>query len=301
MLNPCHVILITVPTFPIHDFFCEAISHGCTGVEADIWHFEDDDTLYVGHDTAHLSSTHTFEDLYVKPILNLLRRRNLVSPRPTKGRRNGIFDQDPFQSLILLVDFKTSGPELLSRVEAQLEPLRANDFLTYYDGSTLVHRPVTIVGTGNAPFNLLTNSSYRDIFFDAPLADLYLPPDTSEPGSSAPQFSSQSQHHSGQGRIGTANVKPSDYDGSNSFYASVSFTASIGYPWFGKLTDYQIELIRGQIRGAHKQGLQARYWSTPSWPRTWRDHVWSVLIQEGADMLNADDLEDAVMRLSSDS
>jgi len=56
-----------------------------------------------------------------------------------------------------------------------------------------------------------------------------------------------------------------------------------------------MKLIRGQIRGAKKAGLKARYWNTPNWPVSLRNHVWHVLVQEGVGMLNADDLEGAAI------
>ena len=255
-------------------------------MEADVWLFRDDYRLYVGHDTASLAPWRTFESLYVAPILELLNVRNPFDTSMKGYRPRGVFDQDPFQSLVLLVDFKTFGPDLLPQVDAQLGPLRSRDYLTYFNGSTVIHRPVTVIGTGNAPFDLMVaNTSYRDIFFDAPLADMPISPIGLFP---------KNIQTRGQGHTGTAGFNASAYDLSNSLYSSTSFTASVGYPWwFGTLTDHQLELIRDQIRGAHQRGLQVRFWDTPSWPKSLRNYIWSVLLDEGADILNADDLEGA--------
>jgi hypothetical protein len=51
-----------------------------------------------------------------------------------------------------------------------------------------------------------------------------------------------------------------------------------------------MKIIRGQVRGAHRRGLKARYWNLPSWPLGLRNHVWDVLVREGVDVLNVDDL-----------
>jgi len=59
------------------------------------------------------------------------------------------------------------------------------------------------------------------------------------------------------------------------------------------LSHAQREVIRGQIRGAKRRGLKARYWDTPSWPIGLRNRVWQILIEEGADVLNVDDLRGA--------
>ncbi|KAL9096913.1 MAG: hypothetical protein Q9165_000877 [Trypethelium subeluteriae] len=273
----------------------DALRHGCTGVEADVWLFEGDEKLYVGHDTASLSPGRTFESLYVNPILELVNLQNPFSIAIAESEPRGIFEQDPFQSLVLLVDFKTSGSELLPYVEAQLEPLRSSDYLTYFNGTSLIHRPVTIVGTGNAPFDMMTtNTSRQDIFFDAPLADMHISPTLTPEQSHASAIISRSANNQGQGHTGTEGLDSSMYDPSNSFYASTSFMRSIGYPWwFGTLSDHQLNLVRAQIRGAHERGLQARFWGTPSWPKGVRNYVWSVLLDEGADVLNADDLDEA--------
>lgn len=57
-----------------------------------------------------------------------------------------------------------------------------------------------------------------------------------------------------------------------------------------------MEIIRGQVGEASKRGLRARYWDTPSWPVSQRDHVWDILEKEGVGMLNVDDLDAATKR-----
>lgn len=142
-----------------------------------------------------------------------------------------------------------------------------------------------MVGTGNAPFDLLTeDQSYRDIFFDAPLDELY------EPASNTQSFANLPR---GQGKEGTANLGPDAFNTSNSYYASVSMWATIGIPVSGHISSSHLETIRGQIRGAHKRGLKVRYWETPAWPTSLKFEIWQLLVREGVDMLNVDDLEAA--------
>jgi hypothetical protein len=94
--------------------------------------------------------------------------------------------------------------------------------------------------------------------------------------------------HSGQGTVGT--TPHTQFDFTNSYYASVSFGHTVGRIWRGRLSPRQMKIIRGQIRGAHRRGLKARYWDLPAWPLGLRNHVWDVLVREGVDMLNVDDL-----------
>jgi hypothetical protein len=295
---PCHSHNDYWRKIPLY----EALYYGCTGVEADVWLF--DNELFVGHDTRSLTTDRTLRSMYVDPIVTMLDLRNngtdgAVSVSDALERKNGIWETDPQQSLILLIDFKNDGEKIYPFVVAQLSALRDRGYLTYYDGAskTVVSGAVTVVGTGNAPYDLITaNETYRDIFFDAPLANLYEDPDpsTSHPASETRAETTRSVQLSGralgQGAVGTNST--SSFDSSNSYYASVSFKSSIGWVWFGHLSAAQEKLIRGQILGAKNGGLKSRYWGTPDWPKGVRNYVWRVLVEEGVDVLNGDDLAD---------
>lgn len=205
----------------------------------------------------------------------------------TKG--HGVFDQDPHQTLVLLIDFKTNGPELFPRVREQLEPLRKRGYLSFWDGDKFNSRAVTALGTGNAPFDLIVeNKTYRDIFFDAPLDEMW-----EDPSDESSTRSNSKIEGRGQGKTGTVGVTARDFDSSNSYYASTPLLSNIGFPFTGKLSPEQLNILRGQIKGARRRGLKSRYWDTPSWPTSLRNHVWQMLVEEGADILNVDDLRAA--------
>ena len=305
-----------------------ALNAGCIGVEADVWLF--DEELYVGHSLSSLTHNRTLNNLYLNPILDILEKQNPNSafhPNPDTPR-NGVFDVAPTQTLILLIDYKTSGKPLHPFVLKQLQPLREKKYLTHFNGTDVVEGPITIVATGNAPFDLLMqNATYRDVFFDAPLdqmadktdgsiasphvdpldstredlpANPYSPyiesATTDLPLPSAPTAVAFSDTDQGQGHSGGAPLDPAVYSPQNSYYASVSFSKSIGFPWRSRLSAKQLELIRKQIRGAHAQGLKVRYWNLPAWPRGLRNHIWHILVREGVDVLNVDDLVGATRR-----
>jgi len=281
-----------------------ALRAGFTGVEADVWLF--DEELYVGHNTASLTRNRTFQSLYINPLVKILEDQNQKTDF-YNGTNHGVFDTDPDKSLTLLVDVKTSGAETWPWVLAQLEPLRKRGWLTFMENGKVNVRPITVVGTGNTPFDVLTkNQTYRDAFFDAPLNEMWEPhqsSQSSERDDEAPLDAldiAESMHPSsphprpanvGQGLSG---VSPGDeFTELNSYYASVSFVEAVGRMWRGRLSPKQIAIIRGQIRGAHKRGLKARYWDLPAWPLGLRNHVWNTLVKEGVDMLNVDDLRGA--------
>lgn len=305
-----------------------AINFGCSSVEVDVWLV--DGELYVGHRRLTLTSKRTLRNLYIDPLLRLLQMQNPSSPfysdanYPSDQNEgfplNGVFDTHPSQTLVLLIDFKSYGPDVWWELQSQLSPLREQGYLTYFNGTDIVERPVTVVGTGEAPFEWLTaNKTYREVFFDAPLAALadhsFLWPNPNHPQDpSKASINRVPAPDDASSEIGS-NLEPTIYEEreedrkpsvarvwdmtdedhllynrTNSYYASVSFTGSIGRIWGSRLSQDQLQMIRSQIRGAHRLGLKVRYWGIPQWPIGLRNHIWHILIREGADILSVDDL-----------
>lgn len=277
-----------------------ALQAGCIGVEADVWLF--DGELYVGHTTTSLSSRRTLRSMYVDPLVKILEHQNPTTRfhRTVDRPPHGVWDTDPDQTVVLLIDFKTHGATTWPVVVKQLEPLRKRGYLTHFNGREVVPGPVTVVGTGNTPFDLVTaNSTYRDIFFDAPLDKLV---DDEKKKHHGAQYVTDDDYDDNNGRAtgqgqGLSGMRGSittdTFNTTNSYYASVSFENAIGFPWPFHFTKRQMNLIRKQVRVAHRHGLKVRYWSLPSWPRSLRNHIWRILVQEGVDMLNVDDLVSA--------
>ena len=95
----------------------------------------------------------------------------------------------------------------------QLTSLRSENWLTTWRPSAgLVQRPLTIVASGDAPFeSIIANNTYRDIFFDAP-TDCLSSADT-------------------------------PYNSNNSYYASNSLSSAVSTVHFGTFTDGQKKTI----------------------------------------------------------
>ncbi|RHZ64426.1 uncharacterized protein CDV56_104555 [Aspergillus thermomutatus] len=246
-----------------------ALRAGCIGVEADIWLSGDD--LLVGHNRFTLHHATTLRSLYLDPLLDLLERHNTRSSRlqPDRNAQDlaGVFAHNPSQTLVLLIDFKSDGNDTWSYLVEQLAPLRESGYLTHFNGAETVQRPVTVVASGDAPFHLIAaNSTYRDIFLDAPLDNL------------------------------DQRAAASDYNYTNSYYASVDFRKTIGSLSRNRFSQDQLARVREQVAAAHDRGLKVRYWGTPTWPRGLRNHVWHVLVREGVDFINVDDLAEGTMQ-----
>lgn len=304
-----------------------AIGAGCISVEADIWLFEEQ--LYVGHSIASLTRNRTLNSLYIDPLLHILSKQNPTTPfHDGKLSLNGVFDTRPDQSLVLLIDFKTPGVDLWPYVLSALAPLRERRYLTHVDGDQIVQRPITVVGTGNTPFDLVSSKASNpnlDFFFDAPIRTMDEAREKNQPGAlqeddsvrrgvstinDVPLVRTRSLKDSrgradGRKSIDNSAAPVQDlpdilstvaadlYNTTNSYYASGSFNDIFGHLVDNTFSSKQMKLLRDQVRGAHRRGLKARYWELPYWPISLRNYVWEVLVKEGVDLLNVDDLKGA--------
>lgn len=144
-----------------------------------------------------------------------------------------------------------------------LQPLRQAGYLTTFANGTLTPSAVTVIGTGNSPLDLVKQLDPRDYFFDAPLAQLTDP------------------------SLNTT------WDPTLSPLASTDFGAVVGWSGIGNISEAQLANITQFVGDAHVRNIKARFWDTPGWPVQARLNVWNVLLLNGADWLNADDLEAA--------
>ncbi|KAL2832656.1 hypothetical protein BJY01DRAFT_260218 [Aspergillus pseudoustus] len=262
-----------------------AIKAGCVSVEADIWLSEGD--LLVGHNRFTLHPAVTLRSLYLDPLLDILEKHNTRSsslqPVQSDGRNlAGVFANNPSQTLVLLIDFKTGEHSTLRCLLEQLAPLRERGYLTRFNGVDVLHRPVTVVASGVAPFqDIIANSTITDIFLDAPLDKL-----------EGVQSCSR-----GEEKECVRNLTSSIlYNYTNSYYASTDFRETVGKLSRNSFSQEQLAYVRGQVAVAHEVGLKVRYWGTPTWPRGLRNHVWHVLAREQVDLINVDDLTEGAMQ-----
>ena len=272
LVNTLTQDILPVPCHSHNDYWrqiplYEALAAGCTGIEADVWLSGDD--LLVGHSMSSLTAARSLNNIYVEPLKSILTiqdqsrsQRNLTN----ESRSSWIFEMSTTTSLNLLIDVKSNGRETTAAVLDHLEPLRSKGWLTHFNGLRVVPGPITVILTGNAPFDMISsNGTYRDVFFDAPLDEL-------------------------GGYNGLSNN--TNYSAENSQYASVSFQKAIGKV-HGSLSSQQVETIRQHVKNASRRSLKARYWDTPAWPISVRNYVWKVLEREGVGMLNVDDVYSA--------
>ncbi|KAJ2990295.1 hypothetical protein NUW58_g3024 [Xylaria curta] len=215
-----------------------ALSAGCISMEADVWLLGGD--VILGH---------------ILPTLGRTLRAQYVNPLKAIIDHNGgsVYKSRPSQTLVLLVDFKTSDTGTLDAVVKALDPLRQAGYLSRLEGGVFVKKAVTVVASGSAPFDRINKGDgvpSRDIFYDANLGALG----------------------------GTM------YTSQNSYVASADFQDAVGAASSATLTTAQMNTITNHVSQAHAKGLIARYWNLPG------EYLWEPLEALGVDLLNTDDL-----------
>jgi hypothetical protein len=252
----------------------EALASGCISIEADIHLIRGD--LLVGHSIRDLHKKNTLRTMYLEPLQRMLENQNR-NVDMHNGSWHGIFFQDTQQTVVLLVDQKVSGQETFTELHKQLQPLRELGYLTHWNGTEKVIRPLTIVATGKTPFDSITalDETHRDIFFDAHLEAL---PSTLD------DF--------------TTDPPTYRYNQSNSHYASTQFRNAIvlrpldrdKYPQQVLSTPRGKDLAATQTEQAAARGLLTRYWDVPTSPPNLRDSVWRWLVNANVGVINMDDM-----------
>ncbi|KAJ6610087.1 hypothetical protein B0H10DRAFT_2166187 [Mycena sp. CBHHK59/15] len=240
-----------------------ALSFGVASVEADVWLVGE--TLYIGHEMAALTTERTFQSLYINPLLTIITNQN-PKTRFTMNQTsiNGVFDTSSGTPLQLLVDMKTDGSSTLPFVLSALQPLRERGYLTTCTtNGTCTPSAITVIGTGNTPLGGVQALSRRDVFFDAPLTDL---------------------HGAGLNATFGPAISP---------LASTDYNVAVGWSGIDNISETQLSAVQTFVGDAHALGIRARFWDTPGWPIHARNNVWQMLVDNGADWLNADDLEAA--------
>ncbi|THY50931.1 hypothetical protein D6C99_04630 [Aureobasidium pullulans] len=247
----------------------EAIGSGCVSVEADV-HLDRSDLL-VGHSARGLKRKDSIKAMYLEPLERLIGSRNVDV---TEGGWRGVFEKVPEQTLVLLVDLKTESRQTLQELSRQLKPLRELDYLTYWNGTSRIIRPLTIVASGKIAFEdiLALNPTHRDIFFDAPLASLHTAKDdwTTSPPTHA-------------------------YNISNSYYASSELKdgiISLASDGVKTSSPEEQDASSSQPEQAKSRGLVSRYWGSagPKY-QTSEQVMWRYFTEIiGIGIINMDDM-----------
>lgn len=257
------------------DPLSSALKHGLNSVEVDV--FPREDKLWVAHTVFELDSTRTIENMYISPILRMLRhsgmltsdprmtvegdsrpfpksrrsqRRGLKLPRiggRRSGKRDTLLDYDD-TVLTLLVDLKGPPERSVALLHEAIAPLR--EYLTKVDRKGKLHKgKVTVLVSGNRPHaeSLISNDAQGDrfIFIDGRSHDIHSATDT-------------------------------------------MLVPMVSLPWrklqFARLFGRGDRYMRKMAKKAHDQGKRLRIWGAPN-----SEYLWSQMLENDIDILSIDD------------
>ncbi|CAO1636631.1 unnamed protein product [Sympodiomycopsis kandeliae] len=282
------------PPIPVHAhnaylqpaYVYTALAYGVRSIEVDVWLYKDE--LYVGHDPFQLTKERTFTTFCLDAILKAVEQANSGHHARSNSESAQFFKDLQVESgdpswwgyygdlstpIQLMVDLKTDGEKTLPKVIEHLKPLRDRGYLTRYENGIVIPGAVLVVGTGNTPAELLVSKHERDVFVDGPLGNFSKP-------------------------INGVNSDPqgSQWNSTLAPIASVDFAKITTWNGLNEPTEEATKNLTQTIDQAHDKGIQTRFWNTPQWPLFARDRINKVLLQLGADWINADDLEEISRR-----
>lgn len=249
-----------------------ALQYGLKSVEVDV--FPRQNGLWVAHTVFELNPNRTIDNMYIRPILDMLQKRSASSPQrkslPSHGNRPIAFDgkgmarstcprggsdttilkmrlTDPdLDNLNFLVDFKGDADQSALLLQSALAPLRS--YMSRVDRKGRFHQgKLTVLITGNRPNleSLISVNGDRFLFLDGRLGDVYANADS-------------------------------------------SLVPLVSIPWrqlrlaraLGRAESY----MRYVADKAHSQGKIVRIWGVPN-----RERFWSTMVNGGIDLLSIDD------------
>ena len=211
----------------------DALELGFCSVEADI--FLIDGQLLVAHDRDKVTPERTLQSLYLDPLYERFRRLG--------GR---VFPAGP--TVTLLIDFKSEADATYVALRKVLQPYR--DMLTRFTADTTREGAVTIIVSGNRPYEMLAAESVRWVASDGRLADL----DRNPSIHLVPLVSDNWKNH---------------------------------FEWRGEgpVPEADLARLNDTVNLAHQQGRRIRFWAVPD-----RPEAWDVMADYGVDLINTDRL-----------
>lgn len=136
---------------PLHD----ALAHGFTGIEADIFLVDGD--LYVAHDRDEITPERTLRSLYLDPLKERVKQNG-----------GSVYPNGP--QVTLLIDFKSDAVATYRVFDRILAEYR--DIFTTFSPDGRRDRAVLAVVSGNRPYELMKSQEVRYAGYDGRLTDL---------------------------------------------------------------------------------------------------------------------------------
>ncbi|HEX3387271.1 MAG TPA: phosphatidylinositol-specific phospholipase C/glycerophosphodiester phosphodiesterase family protein [Mucilaginibacter sp.] len=226
-----------------HPLF-DALNNGFMNIEADI--FLKKNKLVIAHFFPYFKSKRTLESLYFKPLYQQV------------AEHNGKVFANTNKTVILMIDIKTGAENTYKVLIPLLEKYRS--MLTGVENGRMVYRAVTVVLSGNKPYNLVENDPYRLAFIDEDLRKV-----------------------------------SRDSSATNLFpMASCKYSNLLSWEGNGPIPEDERQRLSTFVTIAHRGGSKVRLWASPE-----NKAVWDELLKCGVDLINTDHLSDLKNYLTS--
>lgn len=213
----------------------DALQNKFNSIEADI--FLINNQLIVSHTRPFLNKKKTLESLYLKPLLD------------SCLKNNGTVYKNCDESIILLIDIKTDANETYKELKKDLE--KYNSILSKYENGNIKFNAVTIILTGNKPFDELQKETIRYAFIDQSLLSL-----------------------------------DKSFESTLCLMASTKYSNLLSWNGKGEIPKEEKEKLTTLVNQAHKEDKVVRLWASPE-----NKKVWAELLNCGVDLINTDKLE----------
>lgn len=213
----------------------DALQNKFNSIEADI--FLINNQLIVSHTRPFLNKKKTLESLYLKPLLD------------SCLKNNGTVYKNCDESLILLIDIKTDANETYKELKKDLEKYKS--ILSKYENGNITFNAVTIILTGNKPFDELQKENLRYAFIDQSLLGL-----------------------------------DKAFEQTVCMMASTKYSNILTWKGKGEIPKEEKEKLTTLVNQAHKEDKVVRLWASPE-----NKKVWAELLNCGVDLINTDKLE----------
>lgn len=214
----------------------DALNCGFTSIEADVFLIKGE--LMVAHTRSFFKEKKSLETLYLKPLHDSVIKHN-----------GNVYFKNK-HPVILLIDIKSDASKAYSSLKPLLEKYKS--ILTGFESGTIIARAVTIVLSGNKPYDIIKNENNRFAFIDDNLNNL-------NPENSSSIF----------------------------MMASTNYSNILDWQGKGEIPARQKEKLIELTNTAHEKGKKVRLWASPE-----NVMVWEELLNCGVDFINTDNLQE---------
>lgn len=213
----------------------DALNNGFSSIEADVFYKKN--SLIVSHIYPFFKKK-TLETLYLKAIQDSI------------TKHHGNVFANVKVPLILLIDFKTDATKTYSLLNSILEKYKT--LLTRFENGKIIQGAVTIIITGNKPFEEMKKENIRYAFIDENLLNI-------------------EKNNSSEICL----------------LASTSYFNILNWKGKGEIPEQEKQKLRQFVSIAHQQGKKVRLWASPE-----NKNVWQELLNCGVDYINTDNLKE---------